>query len=238
MLKSQNKAKKKQNAGANILSILVLVQFHYIFLSEHYCFMSFYFIETKEITRKQNITWKRNVTYITPRINWDSRVPSFGHGLESTISFFIRYISKELFESIAFYTNMYHVQNNTKFECTTAEEIKTFVGIHIIMGNLHYPRLRLYWNAEFVVPVIAENMTYNRFSKLRTHIHFVDNINDVNESDRFWKVRPLYNAIKKRCNELSLETNLSIDEQMIPFKGQINIKQYVKGKPCPWGINE
>jgi hypothetical protein len=60
----------------------------------------------------------------------------------------------------------------------------------------------------------------------------------VNESDRFWKVRPLYNAIKKRCNELSLETNLSIDEQMIPFKGQINIKQYVKGKPCPWGINE
>ncbi|KAL4126171.1 hypothetical protein QTP88_010397 [Uroleucon formosanum] len=30
--------------------------------------------------------------------------------------------------------------------------------------------------------------------------------------------------------------NVSIDEQMIPFKGHLNIKQYMKGKPCSWGI--
>jgi len=29
--------------------------------------------------------------------------------------------------------------------------------------------------------------------------------------------------------------NVSIDEQMILFKGHLNIKQYMKGKSCPWG---
>lgn len=37
-------------------------------------------------------------------------------------------------------------------------------------------------------------------------------------------------------SQLEIESHLSIDEQMVPFKGSINIKQYVKGKPCPWGI--
>lgn len=36
--------------------------------------------------------------------------------------------------------------------------------------------------------------------------------------------------------ELGLENKLSIGEQMLPFKGKINVKQYIKGKPCPWGL--
>lgn len=78
-------------------------------------------------------------------------------------------------------------------------------------------------------------MSYNRFSKLRTHIHFTD-ANEPNETDKFWKVRILYDKIRYRCMQLSLETKLCIDEQIIPFKGQLNVKQYIKGKPCPWGI--
>lgn len=53
---------------------------------------------------------------------------------------------------------------------------------------------------------------------------------------RLWKVRGLYDSIRNRCLELPLETNLSVDEQIIPFKGQINIKQYVKNKPKKWGV--
>lgn len=32
------------------------------------------------------------------------------------------------------------------------------------------------------------------------------------------------------------EPTLSIDEGMIPFTGKHKNKQYIKGKPCPWGI--
>lgn len=33
-----------------------------------------------------------------------------------------------------------------------------------------------------------------------------------------------------------MEINLCVDEQMVPFTGNLSIKQYVRGKPYPWGI--
>lgn len=55
-------------------------------------------------------------------------------------------------------------------------------------------------------------------------------------NDRFWKVRILYDSLLFRCQQLSLETILCVDEQMVPFKGNIDVRQYIKGKPNPWGI--
>lgn len=43
-------------------------------------------------------------------------------------------------------------------------------------------------------------------------------------------------TMQGHCLQLSLEENLCIDEQIVPFRGRLSIKQYVKGKPIPWGI--
>lgn len=132
------------------------------------------------------------------------------------------------------YTNLHHLQNNTCFENTNIKEIKKIVGIHIIMGNQSYPSIRVYWDSKLCVNVAKDNMSYNRFSKLRTHIHFSD-ANQPKETDKFWK-ECILDKIRHRCMQLSLKTKLSIDEQIIPFKGQLSVKQYLKGKPGPWGI--
>jgi len=79
-------------------------------------------------------------------------------------------------------------------------------------------------------------MNVNRFFKLRQNFHVVDNNAPRNSNDRCWKVRPLLNAIRERCRELPLELSLCVDEQIIPFKGTISIKQYMKDKPESWGI--
>jgi len=85
--------------------------------------------------------------------------------------------------------------------------------------------------------VFLENMNRNRFFLLRTNFHVIDNLKICkNNNDKFVKVRPMFDCIKKRCGQLNIERNVSIDEQMIPFKGHLNIKQYMKGKPSPWGI--
>lgn len=50
-------------------------------------------------------------------------------------------------------------------------------------------------------------------------------------------MRPLYDKLKKKCNSINMERNICIDEQMIPFKGHLSVKQYMRGKHgCPWGI--
>lgn len=57
---------------------------------------------------------------------------------------------------------------------------------------------------------------------------------DIN--DRLWKVRPLLKNFQARCHDLEVEEHLYIDEQIVPFKGHLNIKEYVKGKPHPRGM--
>jgi hypothetical protein len=33
-----------------------------------------------------------------------------------------------------------------------------------------------------------------------------------------------------------METIISVDEQMIPYKGTLGLKVYMKGKPTKWGL--
>ncbi|KAI4464418.1 tubulin monoglycylase ttll3 [Holotrichia oblita] len=80
-------------------------------------------------------------------------------------------------------------------------------------------------------------MSRDGFFQLPLCLHFVNNLEISPETnDRLAKVGPLINSIKNWCRQLGLERHLCVDEQIIPFTGAINIKQYIKGKPCPWGI--
>lgn len=157
--------------------------------------------------------------------------------LRSPLYFFQKYYTEDLFDTMVQHTNLYAVQQHARFVPTNRNEIKTFVGIHILMGNLNYPRLRCYWENKLKIPMISESMPRNRFSQLRTHLHFVNVLEKPPDcNDGFWKVRILFETLRNRMLELGLENKLSIDEQMVPFKGKINVKQYIKGNPCPWGI--
>lgn len=49
-------------------------------------------------------------------------------------------------------------------------------------------------------------------------------------------MRPIFDAIRNRCQQIPVEEYVSIDEQMVPFTGKLDVKQYVKGKPTPYGI--
>lgn len=90
---------------------------------------------------------------------------------------------------------------------------------------------------DYRINVIADNITRDRFFELRTHFHVMINEEDSpTNTDKFIKVRPLYDLLKKRFNELPVERNISIDEQIVPFKGKLCVKQYMRGKPHPWGI--
>ncbi|XP_015369501.1 PREDICTED: piggyBac transposable element-derived protein 3-like [Diuraphis noxia] len=139
---------------------------------------------------------------------------------------------------MAYHTNLYVIQKCiTRFKPTDMHEVKRLIGIHIIMSNLKYPRVRLYRQKHFEVNLVAQNMTRGRFFSLRNNLHIVDNNEIPNgNKDKFIKVRSLYTALQKKCNCLPIERNLCVDEQMVPFKGQLSIKQYMKGKPIKWGV--
>jgi len=168
---------------------------------------------------KKYIFWK-NFPFTPPTITIQSVInhPVLTKVL-NPIDYFTKYFSNDDFTNMAKYTNIYAAQKNLKkYKNTSTSEMKTMVAIHMLFGVLKYPRVRMYWEKNCRVPLIADNMTRNRLFELHSCFHVIDNKAIPNENrDKFVKIRPLYSFIK-RCTELPVEQNLSVDEKIVPLK--------------------
>lgn len=69
--------------------------------------------------------------YISPVINWHTENPRNPVELKSPIHFLSRYFTQELYDKMAYCTNLYAVQNNETFHPTNSEELRTFVGLRV-----------------------------------------------------------------------------------------------------------
>lgn len=58
-------------------------------------------------------------------------------------------------------TNLNALRNGVIFSPTTPEEIKKILGVNIMMGTLPYPRVRLYWEPKFAIPLISHAIPLN-----------------------------------------------------------------------------
>lgn len=140
---------------------------------------------------------------------------------------------------MANFTNMREVSLTGKSLETDTGEIRTFLGCSILMI---YGLLRIkitYWGQETRMPLISDNISRNRFFKLRSRLKVVDDnavSEEIRKIDKFWKVRPIINKIQRACYETERPKEISIDEQMVPFYGQVQMRQYIRGKPNPVGI--
>lgn len=186
----------------------------------------------------KNFQWKKRRFDPPPNIDFSGHGDCLPEPDETCTphTYFSRYVPESIFKCMAEQTNLYSVQETHNNVNTTADEIRKLFGIHILMGVIALPRVRLYWDPIMKVPLISETMSEKRFFKLRNTLHIAAEAPGEQNDDRLWKVRPFLDQIRQRCLELAIEQESSIDEQMIPFKGQLSIKQYVKGKPTPWGI--
>ena len=63
------------------------------------------------------------------------------------------------------------------------------------------------------------------------------NVPDDSNKDKLWKTRPWLESFRADCLLIVPEEHNSVDEMMVPFKGKFSsIKQYMHGKPHPWGF--
>lgn len=190
-------------------------------------------------TSKEDIKWQR-ITFQKPSFVFEAEIDDFGEPL-SPLSYFLKYVPDTLFVDMAIFTNLYaHQTNVKKWKETNKLEIKKFIAMHIMMGIFKLPRIKMYWDKDFNLPIFSENMTLGRFYQLRTNFHLMDVESITPEcSDKFVRVRPIMNSVRNRCLQLPLEQYLSVDEQIIPCRGKLRkgVRQYVKQKPkIKWGI--
>ncbi|CAH2088690.1 unnamed protein product [Euphydryas editha] len=155
---------------------------------------------------------------------------------EAAIDYFFKFFSPDIITEITEQTNIYSVQLTGKSIQLTENELQDFLAIHILMGIVQMPSYVDYWGNCFRFEQIADIMPLKRYQQIRRFLHFVDN--NLEDSDRYYKVRNISEMIRRNCLQHESENTFSIDEMMIAYKGRKagNRKQYVKDKPNKWGF--
>ncbi|XP_049306580.1 piggyBac transposable element-derived protein 1-like isoform X2 [Bactrocera dorsalis] len=193
--------------------------------------------EVMEKIDLKSLKW-RSAEIMESETTWKSELCS--NEVKTPIEYFSTFFTDELWQKICEETNLYAIQTKgIELKCTVPE-MKRFVGILLYLAVVKIPTYRMAWAANFKLAAVENALPRNRFEKIKQFFHLNDNSKQPQrgtpEYDKLYKVRPLLDAIKKEFNEISQEEFQSIDEQMIAYKGQHNLKQYLPMKPHKWGF--
>lgn len=156
------------------------------------------------------------------------------------------FVPDELFEEIAEQTNLYaaqkiearYTQRLAKWTETSKSEIKRLFGLVLWMGLVKLPALHHYWSNDpaYLQTFPKAVMPRNRFELLLRMLHFVDN-EKHNGSNRLNKIQPIIDILETNYKKYyNPSEDICIDESLIPFRGRIVFRQYLKQKRHKYGI--
>lgn len=121
---------------------------------------------------------------------------------------------------------------------TNYNETLRFLGVIIVMGLNKVPHMSNYWSKKSVYrnEYICSVMNRDRFLLLLKFWHFSDD-NTSSISDKLHKIRDIFNMLLERFNNiLTPGKYVVIDKTMIPWRGRLNFRQYIKNKTHKYGI--
>lgn len=164
------------------------------------------------------------------------------------------FLTDEFYDLLVVQTNLYAAQfkrdnpnlppnsRATAWIETTRNEMKKFLALALLMGIVRKPEVSDYWSTNPLLKgsIFNNVMPRNRFQSILQFLHFAGNSNydatDPNH-DRLYKVRPVieYLVSKFKSNYIP-EQHISIDEELLLWKGRLVFKQYIPLKRARFGI--
>ncbi len=169
----------------------------------------------------------------------------------SPLDYFQLYMSNDIIDHLVTETNRYASQyterereNLTNFSNarnwteTTHDEMCAFLGLIMLMGVVHKPRLNMYWSNDDLLntPIFRDTMPRDRCYLLLKFFHCANNSNRQS-GDRLFKIRELVDMIRHRCQTVFYPyQDMCVDESLICFKGRLCFKQYMKSKRSRFGV--
>ena len=151
------------------------------------------------------------------------------------IEYFNDFISQELKLTIVEQSNLYSLQSDiTKPLNLCLSEFEQWLGMAMYFSLSKIDNTGLHWSPNISNDSICNNMSRDRWMKIKTNLHLTDN-EKVDFTAALYKIRPLVNELKKKFQKIFMKEHLRIDEQMAPFEEKSGLKQYIPKKPHKWG---
>ena len=121
------------------------------------------------------------------------------------------------------------------------DELKVYYGLVIMKDIIKLDRDAHYWHQggkHFLLYTRFGNvMSRDRFFQIRRYLYFVDPRDPVNAADKLHKIRYILNNVRRNFqDEYVPHEHVTVDEAMVPFKGHLGFKQFMKDKPVKFGI--
>lgn len=131
--------------------------------------------------------------------------------------------------------NKYKRERDAK--STTLTEMRAFVGLLIVIGANRSGRQNLkdFWDNSIGTgfELVYLTMSLNRFRFLIRSVRF-DDIRDRpqrQEIDKLAAIRSFIEAIRYRLEYYTPSENLTLDEQLVAFRGRCRFIMYLPNKP-------
>ncbi|CAB0017342.1 unnamed protein product [Nesidiocoris tenuis] len=158
----------------------------------------------------------------------------------SPLRYFQRFFSDELLQMIIEESNRYSIQQKGSSACLTINDIRDFLSIEISMGLMKIGCWKRYWASRTKLERVANVMPRNKYAKIRSSLHFVDNEIPMDPNDKYSKVRPIAEYLRQKFIQIKgVDRKFSVDEMMISYKGKKagGRRMFMPNKPTKWGIN-
>lgn len=181
--------------------------------------------------------WIRVVSNEDPHIvpHFHENLTEHESSIKLPIEYFKQFLTDEILDIIVTQSNLYASQKNPDKQLRLSrDEFEQWLGISMRMSLTKISDTRLHWSEDSQCEAITNVMTRMRWEEIKNHLHLVDNTT-INQNDKIAKVRILVNHLRTEFQKIPMTEHLSIDEQMVPFKGSSSLKQYIPKKPYKWG---
>ena len=199
-------------------------------------------------TRDGNIWHKdpnpRLPTISTPHVVPPGSLTQQANLNKSAIELFELFIPDEVYAELVYYTNEKIALLSKSYKsdkATTGEtgisELKALVGILVMSGlkNDNHVSSRAMWNPFDGCPLYRSAMSNARFVFLMRCLRF-DNSKTRPERvalDRLAPIRNTWDTFISACKNCYVPgPHLTIDEQLVPFRGNVPFKMYIPNKPA------
>ena len=167
----------------------------------------------------------------------------------SVLNYFQIFYTDEIFNHVVECTNRNANKkrtedaNNNKgvWQDVTLEEIKLYYGVLIMIDIIKLDRDDHSWKEDeryFMLGTkISDIISRDRFMQIKRYLNFTEEGFPEQCNDKLFKVRYMLDKIRNAFkSEYIPHEEISVDESMVPFKGRLSFKQYMKDKPCKFGI--
>lgn len=163
----------------------------------------------------------------------------------SPLDAFRKFITSDILSEIILQTNAEATRilslKNRKWEPIDKDEMDAFIGILIMSGSEKSRRvpIRELFLDKCSNPIYTACMSVGRFENIKRFLRFDDKRtrNYRIESDKLAPISHIWNLFLHQCRTVMIpQTNLTIDEQLVAFRGRCGFIQYMPSKPAKYGI--